>query len=87
MNKLDNVSEPESAPPLDALAIKDIMATSATIYECGIYTGTRLGGMQKKRHLATCSTQWSGNTSGLGAATDTTPSKWVHPALLAVSKS
>lgn len=76
--------------PLETSALlgwtaKDLMQASATIYECGILCGTRLGGTQRKRHMAACASLWTKNIAGV-EYDDKLPASWVHPALLSAAK-
>jgi len=79
--------EPEAAPIID-FATKSVLRAAATIYECGINTGLKLGGVQRRKHMASCSAKFANNIAKLPRREniDMSPSAWVHAALMAAAK-
>ncbi len=75
---------PKGTPPVVTYSQQAVMLASATIYECTIWAGSTLGGMQRKRHMAAAATEWTKHTADLGL--DSTPSTWIHATLLSISQ-
>lgn len=88
IDSIDQSTQEQDPPPrtnLEKIVTKLIMTASATIYECGIVSGRRLAGMQRKRHFAQCASTWAKNVGGMRGS-DTAPSEWVHASLLALAR-
>lgn len=59
---------------------------AATIYECGILSGSKLSGMQRRRFFASCANKWNANMKGLNVD-DRSPSAWIHKTLYNLTRA
>ena len=90
LRKIEDLGEDDEPNPagdrLVSFSKTAVFLASATVYECSIYSASKLGGVQRKKSLAPAATVWKKNINDItDDSIDTAPATWLHPASWALS--
>ncbi len=83
LRQIDAACGSESEPDISKFSRLSVLIGAGTVYECGIQTGRRLQGIQKRKFFSDCALTWSSMVKGL-PGDDPSPSASVLPALFAL---